>query len=377
MSDKEIKDILKLSADEIFDYIIKNPDQENEILNNLKIKERTKFFKVSADLKSYKLNDRGSAALKKDVLENIIPSDKAILTLKVNNIKANPGQPRKFFNDAKLLELSESIKEHGLLQPIVVVDNSDDTYTLIAGERRLRAHKLANLEEIKAIVIDADEIRSRELALIENLHRDDLTPIEEGLSYLALQNVTGYSLRKLENAVKRDKNYVAARLNLTKFDDDCIDFIIKQELKNISKLTKILETEATVHKTLLEKLAKNELSNEDIEKFKVDKIEKLPDEKLKNKTSSKPKDVDHDKFNDDGDFSKEKKEAQVEAISERVRNEEQNKDDDIDEVVLPVIKETKAVKIMGDKLKIVNITIDIENMTGNDLEALKEFVSSL
>lgn len=377
MSDKEIKDILKLSADEIFDYIIKNPDQENELLNNLKIKERTKYFKVSADLKSYKLNDRGSAALKKDVLENIIPSDKAILTLKVNNIKANPGQPRKFFNDAKLFELSESIKEHGLLQPIVVVDNSDDTYTLIAGERRLRAHKLANLDEIKAIVIDADEIRSRELALIENLHRDDLTPIEEGLSYLALQNVTGYSLRKLENAVKRDKNYVAARLNLTKFDDDCIDFIIKQELKNISKLTKILETEATVHKTLLEKLARNELSNEDIEKFKVDKIEKLPDEKLKNKTSSKPKDVDHDKFNDDGDFSKEKKEAQVEAISERVRNEEQNKDDDIDEVALPVIKETKAVKIMGDKLKIVNITIDIENMTGNDLEALKEFVSSL
>lgn len=377
MSDKEIKDILKLSADEIFDYIIKNPEQENEILNNLKIKERTKFFKVSADLKSYKLNDRGSAALKKDVLDNIIPSDKAILTLKVNNIKANPGQPRKFFNDAKLLELSESIKEHGLLQPIVVVDNSDDTYTLIAGERRLRAHKLANLEEIKAIVIDADEIRSRELALIENLHRDDLTPIEEGLSYLALQNVTGYSLRKLENAVKRDKNYVAARLNLTKFDDDCIDFIIKQELKNISKLTKILETEATVHKTLLEKLAKNELSNEDIEKFKVDKIEKLPDEKLKNKTSSKPKDVDHDKFNDDGDFSKEKKEAQVEAISERVRNEEQNKDDNIDEVALPIIKETKAVKIMGDKLKKVNITIDIENMTGNDLEALKEFVSSL
>ena len=377
MSDKEIKDILKLSADEIFDYIIKNPDQENEILNNLKIKERTKFFKVSADVKSYKLNDRGSAALKKDVLDNIIPSDKAILTLKVNNIKANPGQPRKFFNDAKLLELSESIKEHGLLQPIVVVDNNDSTYTLIAGERRLRAHKLANLEEIKAIVIDADEIRSRELALIENLHRDDLTPIEEGLSYLALQNVTGYSLRKLENAVKRDKNYVAARLNLTKFDDDCIDFIIKQELKNISKLTKILETEATVHKTLLEKLAKNELSNEDIEKFKVDKIEKLPDEKLKNKTSSKPKDVDHDKFNDDGDFSKENKEAYVEAISEKVRNEEQNKDDNIDEVTLPIIKETKAVKIMGDKLKMVNITIDIENMTGNDLEALKEFVSSL
>ena len=376
MSDKEIKDILKLSADEIFDYIIKNPDKENDILNNLKLKERTKFFKVSADIKSYKLNDRGSAALKKDLLESI-PKDKAILTLKVDNIKANPGQPRKFFNDAKLLELSESIKEHGLLQPIVVVDNNDDTYTLIAAERRLRAHKLANIDEIKAIVIDADEIRSRELALIENLHRDDLTPMEEGLSYLALQNVTGYSLRKLQNTVKRDKNYVDRRLNLTKFDDDCIDFIIKQELTNVSKLTQILETEQTVHKTLLEKLAKKELSSEDIEKFKVNKIEQLPDEKIKNKTSSKPKDIDHDKFNDDGDFSKENKEAQVEAISEKVRNEEQNKDANIDEVSLPIIKETKAVKIMGDKLKKVNISIDIENMTGIDLEALKEFVSSL
>ena len=89
--------------------------------------------------------------------------------IEVSLIKPNPNQPRKIFDEEKLQELSASIKEHGLLQPIVVVEDEDGTYTLIAGERRLRAHKLANIEEIKAIIVDKDEFKLRELALIENI----------------------------------------------------------------------------------------------------------------------------------------------------------------------------------------------------------------
>src|SRR5574344_1097529 len=106
-----------------------------------------------------------------------------IRKINVSLIKANPNQPRKIFDEEKLQELSESIKEHGLLQPIVVVENDDGTFTLIAGERRLRAHKLAQIEEIKAVIVDAEELKLRELALIENIQRDDLNVIELAFCY--------------------------------------------------------------------------------------------------------------------------------------------------------------------------------------------------
>lgn len=370
--------LIDFKAAEIMKFILDNPEQETSIMERLKnnAKTKLKWININNDLKSAKLNPRGAGAIKaqalKDIGQNI--EEKDILILNVNEIKANPGQPRKIFNENKLIELSESIKTHGLLQPIVVTKNTDG-FTLIAGERRLRAHKLANIEDIKAIVIEADEIQSRNLAIIENLHRDDLSPVEEGISYLELQKTGNFSLRDLEDIVKKNKNYIAARLNLTKFDDDCLDFILKHELKNVSKLLKILETESTNHKMLLEKLSKNDLSNEDIEKFKVDNIKKLPDEKIEDKKSSKPKEVDHDKFNEDSDFSKDKKEAQVEGISEKVRNEEDKKDDLSNEE--NILEETQAIKITGIKGKRVNISIDVENMTGRDLETLKEFVSTL
>lgn len=371
--------LIDFKAAEIMKFILDNPEQEISIMERLKnnAKTKLKWININNDIKSAKLNPRGAGAIKaqalKDIGQNI--EEKDILILNVNEIKANPGQPRKIFNENKLIELSESIKTHGLLQPIVVTKNTDG-FTLIAGERRLRAHKLANIEDIKAIVIEADEIKSRNLAIIENLHRDDLSPVEEGISYLELQKTGNFSLRDLEDIVKKNKNYIAARLNLTKFDDDCLDFILKQELKNVSKLLKILETELTNHKMLLEKLSKNDLSNEDIEKFKVDNIKKLPDEKIEDKKSSKPKEVDHDKFNEDSDFSKDKKEAQVEAISEKVRNEEDKKDD-LSKEEENIIEESPAIKITGIKGKRVNISIDIENMTGRDFETLKEFISTL
>ncbi len=90
-----------------------------------------------------------------------------VTEINVDLIKPNPNQPRKIFDEIKLQELSDSIVKHGLLQAVSVIKVSDDEYTLIAGERRLRAHKLANLETIKATIVDADEFRLRELALIE------------------------------------------------------------------------------------------------------------------------------------------------------------------------------------------------------------------
>lgn len=376
--------LLDFKPAEIMKFILDNPEQEISIMERLKnnIKTRLKWTSINNDIKSAKLNPRGAGAIKAQTLKDIGQDSEEkyekLIPIKIDLIKPDPDQARKIFDEEELRELSESIKKVGYLDPIMVSFNKEDgTYTLIGGERRVRAHKLANIDEIHARVFYnlSDEER-RKMARDSNKKRVQLTPIEDGLDFLKMQN-EGLSIRDIAQKENKDKNHVAARLNLTKFDQDCIDFILKQKLTNVAKLLKILETESTNHKMLLEKLSKNNLSNEDIEKFKVNNIKKLPDEKIADKKPSKPKEVDHDKFNDDGDFSQDKKEAQVEALSEKVRNEENKKDGASNNEENNIIKETSAIKITGAKDKKINISIDVENITGKDIEALKEFISTL
>ena len=376
--------LLDFKPAEIMKFILDNPEQEISIMERLKnnIKTRLKWTSINNDIKSAKLNPRGAGAIKAQTLKDIGQDSEEkyekLIPIKIDLIKPDPDQARKIFDEEELRELSESIKKVGYLDPIMVSFNKEDgTYTLIGGERRVRAHKLANIDEIHARVFYnlSDEER-RKMARDSNKKRVQLTPIEDGLDFLKMQN-EGLSIRDIAQKENKDKNHVAARLNLTKFDQDCIDFILKQKLTNVAKLLKILETESTNHKMLLEKLSKNNLSNEDIEKFKVNNIKKLPDEKIADKKPSKPKEVDHDKFNDDRDFSQDKKEAQVEALSEKVRNEDNKKDSVSNNEENNIIKETSAIKITGAKDKKINISIDVENITGKDIEALKEFISTL
>ncbi|MEJ5167641.1 MAG: ParB/RepB/Spo0J family partition protein [Arcobacteraceae bacterium] len=127
-----------------------------------------------------------------------------VLEIDVDKIVPNPNQPRKIFDEEKLSELSESIKNHGLLQPVAVMLNDDDTYTLIAGERRLRATKLAGFDKIKAVIINVDENKLRELALIENIQRDNLNVIE--LAYAYAQLLNEHKLTHDELAIKVSKS---------------------------------------------------------------------------------------------------------------------------------------------------------------------------
>ena len=141
-------------------------------------------------------------------------TNQGIRKIDVSLIKPNPNQPRKIFDEEKLHELSESIKEHGLLQPIVVIENKDGTFTLIAGERRLRAHKLANLEQIKAIIVDEDELKLRELALIENIQRDDLNIIELAFCYAQLLNEHNITHEELSKKVFKSRTSITNTLRL-------------------------------------------------------------------------------------------------------------------------------------------------------------------
>lgn len=141
-------------------------------------------------------------------------SSNSILELDVNLIKPNPNQPRKIFDEEKLKELSDSIVEHGLLQPVTVREDNKGGYILVAGERRLRAHKLANLDTIKAAIVDIEEFKLRELALIENIQRDDLNIIELAYSYAQLINEHSITHDELAKRVFKSRTSITNTLRL-------------------------------------------------------------------------------------------------------------------------------------------------------------------
>lgn len=137
-----------------------------------------------------------------------------IKEIDVELIKANPNQPRKVFDEERLKELSESIKRHGLLQPVTVMQDEEDNYILVAGERRLRAHKLAGLPTIKAIITNIEELQLREVALIENIQRDDLNIIELAYSYAQLINEHNITHEELSNRVYKSRTSITNTLRL-------------------------------------------------------------------------------------------------------------------------------------------------------------------
>ena len=163
--------------------------------------------------------------------ENSTRSNKSgVFKIEVTAIKANPNQPRKIFDEEKLNDLSESIKEHGLLQPIIVIENQDSTYTLVAGERRLRAHKLANIEKIKAIIIDTDEFKLRELALIENIQRDDLNIIELAYCYAQLLNEHSITHEELSKKVFKSRTSITNTLRLLQLNSYVQQFLASDKI---------------------------------------------------------------------------------------------------------------------------------------------------
>lgn len=148
------------------------------------------------------------------VAQRALPSGGEVLLLPASAIAANPRQPRLSFDKERLEELAASIKEHGVLQPLVVSPLADGRYELIAGERRLRASRLAGLATVPAIVRTADDQQKAELALIENLQRHDLNVIEEAKAYQQLADAYGLSQEDIATRVGKSRSAVANRLRL-------------------------------------------------------------------------------------------------------------------------------------------------------------------
>lgn len=142
------------------------------------------------------------------------------LRLPLDKLKANPNQPRRVFDEDALQELAASIREHGIIQPIVVEDAGDGTYVIVAGERRSRAARIAGLREVPAVVRNYSDERRLEVALIENVQREDLNPIEEASAYRKLMELTGLSQEDVAARVGKSRPAVANALRLLKLPDD-------------------------------------------------------------------------------------------------------------------------------------------------------------
>jgi len=163
---------------------------------------------------------KGLSALMGDVPPENIQTKSSSEKIPIHFVYANPSQPRKNFNQELLNELSESIKEQGIIQPILVRKKSEDKYEIVAGERRWRAAQLAKIHEVPVIILNIDDKKSLEFAILENIQRSDLNGIEEALGYDNLVKKFGYSQETLSKILGKSRSHIANTLRLAGLPDE-------------------------------------------------------------------------------------------------------------------------------------------------------------
>ena len=167
---------------------------------------------------------KGLGALMGDFMEE--PTSKSpYQLLPIYKVEPNPDQPRQDFDEEELQSLSESIATHGIMQPLTVRELASGYYQIIAGERRWRAARMANLSEVPAVIIEADDKKVMELALIENLQRQDLNPIEEALGYRALMEDHGLTQDDAAKRVGKSRPAVANALRLLALEPEITEMV--------------------------------------------------------------------------------------------------------------------------------------------------------
>ena len=180
--------------------------------------------------------------------------------MQVDRIEPNPEQPRLAFNQETLDELAASIREHGVLQPILVRPIGPNTYQLIAGERRWRASKQAGLDTIPALIEEIDDDTALEISIIENLQREDISPLDEAAMYDRMVTEHGYSIRKLADKLGKDKGYVENRLRLADAPDEVRELVSlrKDTLSHAYELMKVQDPKR--RRRLADQVARGELT---------------------------------------------------------------------------------------------------------------------
>jgi ParB family chromosome partitioning protein len=162
----------------------------------------------------------GGPAARKDLPVGITSDDDGTLWVNPALLKPNPRQPRQIFDEEKLAELTESVKREGILSPIIIEDTEDGSFYIIAGERRTRAARAAGLEKVPVQLRRYSDSRKLEVALIENIQRTDLTPVEEAEAYMQLMQLEGITQEEVAEKVGKSRSAVANTLRLLKLPDE-------------------------------------------------------------------------------------------------------------------------------------------------------------
>lgn len=201
-----------------------------------------------------------------DVVKEVVKEVPKDIKLKVSQIEPNREQPRKQFKQEALEELAASIKEHGLIQPIVV-RKKKDYYEIVAGERRWRAAKLAGIKEVPVIIKDYSSQELMEIALIENLQREDLNPIEEAMAYKRLIDEYGLLQEDVAKKVSKSRSAITNSMRLLKLSDEVKEMLINEDISGGHARALLAIDNQTVQTELAKQIISKKLSVRETEKL--------------------------------------------------------------------------------------------------------------
>ena len=223
--------------------------------------------------------------------DNMLETKKdSVTTLRIADIEPRKDQPRKYFDDEGIQLLADSIAIHGVLQPIIVRENAlyPDTYEIIAGERRWRAAKMAGLTDIPVVIIDGDDLKIAQVALVENVQREDLNPVEEAFAYQALIDRFGLTQDQLSKEVGKSRSAIANMLRLLDLPDEVLSLLKEGKITNgharallgleyeeqmVALAARIVDEDLSVRR--VEEIVRKMLIQKDIEDAKESKDEAL------------------------------------------------------------------------------------------------------
>lgn len=197
--------------------------------------------------------------------------------IKINDVEPNRNQPRKQFDDDAMQQLADSIREHGIIQPIMVRPVSAGGYQIIAGERRWRAGRMAGLTEIPVIIRDYDDNKAMEIALIENLQRENLNPIEEALGYRELIETYSMTQAEVSASVGKSRSAVTNFLRLLNLPDEVLTLVQQGKLSSGHARALLAFEDEEQMKAVAEKCAQTDMTVREVEKLA--KIKPVPEEK--------------------------------------------------------------------------------------------------
>ena len=209
---------------------------------------------------------QNSQANEKQESKKIISESGPIL-VGISQIKANKDQPRKIFKDKDLIELSASIKENGIIQPLIVSQDEDGKFNLIAGERRLRASKLAGLEMVPVVIKKVTKKETLVMAIIENVQRSDLNCVEESLAYYQLMNDFNLTQEEVAKKIGKERSTIANFLRILKLPREVLQYLQKEQLSfGHAKVLAALKDDEKIKRLAIETIQEN-LSVRELEKL--------------------------------------------------------------------------------------------------------------